>query len=380
MSLRRMNEETQDIEYTRVVDVIKGEPKPMVRVTTASGRSIVATREHRFITSRGWDTLGNAIEHRALLALEGTTRGKAERWEVPEVDEGDERWLPVVGWEGRYEVSSWGRVRRINCKPKKNTVAANGYDVVSLSREGKSYVFTVHRLVLEAFVGECPSGCETRHLNGNRGDNRLENLKWGTAAENSRDRVRHDTQQRLTTTFEEIVSVEEMGELPTYDLSVEGPYHNFIADGFVVHNSYNELSARYTDLPALDYVPTVEQLMRNGGKNKQAGKIAGAGDLTEGTAKLVVADLRSHYADAETKYQRMLKDGVPKELARLVLPVARYSRMRASANLRNWLAFLTLRMDSHAQLEIRVFADAVGEQIKREFPRTWELFLEGMDR
>lgn len=141
--------------------------------------------------------------------------------------------------------------------------------------------------------------------------------------------------------------------------------------------SYNELSARYTDLPALDYVPAVEQLMRNGGKNKQAGKIKGAGDLNEGVARLVVKDMLGHYADAEIKYQRMLKDGVPKELARLVLPVARYSRMRASANLRNWLAFLTLRMDSHAQYEIRVFADAVGEQIKREFPRTWELFAEG---
>jgi len=142
--------------------------------------------------------------------------------------------------------------------------------------------------------------------------------------------------------------------------------------------SFNELSARYTDLPALDYVPTVEQLMRDGGKNKQAGKIAGAEDLTEGVAELVVKDMLGHYADAEIKYQRMLRDGVPKELARLVLPVARYSRMRASANLRNWLAFLTLRMDSHAQYEIRVFADAVGEQIKREFPRTWGLFLEGM--
>lgn len=141
--------------------------------------------------------------------------------------------------------------------------------------------------------------------------------------------------------------------------------------------SYNELSARYTDLPALDYVPTVEQLMRHGGKNKQAGKIAGAADLTEVMARVAVKDMREHYEDAERRYQRMLREGVPKELARLVLPVARYSRMRASANLRNWLAFLTLRMDSHAQYEIRVFADAVGEFAKHKFPRTWELFMEG---
>jgi hypothetical protein len=53
--------------------------------------------------------------------------------------------------------------------------------------------------------------------------------------------------------------------------------------------------------------------------------------------------------------------GVPKELARLPVPVARYSRMRASANLRNWLAFLTLRMAPNAQWEIRQYANAVGE-------------------
>jgi len=379
MSLRRMNEETQEIEHTSVVDVIKGEPKPMIRVTTASGRSIVATREHRFMTSHGWQTLESAIENNYLLTLEGTTRSKSERWEVPEIDEEDERWLPISGWEGRYEVSSWGRVRRINCKPKKNTVGANGYDVVSLSREGKSYAFTVHRLVLEAFVGPCPEGCETRHLNGNRADNRLENLKWGTAAQNSADRIRHDSQQRLVTNFEEIVSVEDAGAHETYDLSVEGPWHNFIADGFVVHNSYNEMSARYTPLPAEDYVPSVERLMVNSTKNKQAGKAKGAGDLNEAGASIVQDGIRNNYEAAERAYQGYLEAGVPKELARLVLPVARYSRMRASANLRNWLAFLTLRMDSHAQYEVRVYANAVGEFIKEKFPRTWELFVEGMN-
>ena len=54
--------------------------------------------------------------------------------------------------------------------------------------------------------------------------------------------------------------------------------------------------------------------------------------------------------------------------------MAQYSRMRASANLRNWLAFLTLRLDSHAQYEIRQYAEAVGALLGELFPRTWELF------
>ena len=57
----------------------------------------------------------------------------------------------------------------------------------------------------------------------------------------------------------------------------------------------------------------------------------------------------------------------------MVMPVGHYTRMRASANLRNWLAFLTLRMDLKAQWEIRQFANAVGQCIERYFPETWAL-------
>ena len=75
-----------------------------------------------------------------------------------------------------------------------------------------------------------------------------------------------------------------------------------------------------------------------------------------------------------------LRHGVPKELARVHLPVGRYSRMRASAVLLNWLRFLALRMAPDAQWEIRQFANAVGGLIAEKFPRTWELFAEGLRR
>lgn len=382
MSLRCLDEEGHEITSTRVVDVIRGEPKPMVRVTTASGRVITATRAHRFMTNRGWTTLGEAIDAQLMLTLEGTTRAKAQRWERPIIDESSERWRPVLGWEGLYEVSSEGRVRRLRngqaSNPKRNTPGAQGYDVVSLSRGGQTYTFTVHTLVLEAFEGPRPEGTEARHLDDNRGNPSLANLEWASPKRNAQDRVDHDRQQRLVPVFEEIVSVEDAGELPTYDLSVEGPWHNFIADGFVVHNSYNEMSARYTPLPAEDYVPTVERLMANSKTNKQAGTASGAGVLDESRAAHYRDTIRHNYLEQEEFYQDMLRDGVPKELARLVLPVGRYSVMRATANLRNWLAFLTLRMDSHAQQEIQDYAGAVGVGIMQNFPRTWDLFIEGM--
>jgi thymidylate synthase (FAD) len=139
--------------------------------------------------------------------------------------------------------------------------------------------------------------------------------------------------------------------------------------------SYNELSARYTPLPDVNYVPSVDRLMINAnGANKQAGTITDALPLTEENASQFQDMLAKVYRRDQDIYEWALGFGIPKELARVHLPVGRYSRMRASANLRNWLSFLTLRMAPNAQWEIRQYADAVGDLIKNNFPRTWELF------
>jgi len=62
--------------------------------------------------------------------------------------------------------------------------------------------------------------------------------------------------------------------------------------------------------------------------------------------------------------------GVPKELARVIVPVGRYSRMRATGNLRGWLGFRKLRLPPTAQWEIRQYAGAIDQLIQQFFPRT----------
>lgn len=72
----------------------------------------------------------------------------------------------------------------------------DGHESITLS-DGHVEVYEyVHRFVLEAFVGPCPPGLECRHLDGDRGNNRLSNLCWGTTQENAEDRVRHGTTNR----------------------------------------------------------------------------------------------------------------------------------------------------------------------------------------
>ena len=141
--------------------------------------------------------------------------------------------------------------------------------------------------------------------------------------------------------------------------------------------SVNEMSARYAPLPDVNYIPTVERLMANAsGSNKQANRADGATELTKEIAESFIEDLKFTYALAENRYRSALDWGVPKELARILLPVGRYSRMRASANLRNWLGFLTLRLDKAAQWEIRQYAQAVHDLLVPLFPRTLALFGE----
>lgn len=118
-----------------------------------------------------------------------------------------ERWLPVVGYEGLYEVSDRGRVRsldRILVRRGKNGpmnvrrrgqilkpgTVESGHQLVVLGR-GVSKL--VHALVLIAFVGPRPPRFDSRHLDGDPANNQLKNLCWGTRSENILDAVRHGT-------------------------------------------------------------------------------------------------------------------------------------------------------------------------------------------
>lgn len=140
--------------------------------------------------------------------------------------------------------------------------------------------------------------------------------------------------------------------------------------------SYNEMSARYAPLPDLNYIPTKKRCFPTQEKNIQAKAVEGI-NLTPKNVDEFLESVADIYYQAQCVYERALKQGIPKELARIILPVGRYSRMRASANLRNWLAFMTLRQHPDAQFEIRQYANAVNDIVKEQFSRTWKLFEDG---
>lgn len=115
-----------------------------------------------------------------------------------------ERWLPVFGYEGIYEVSDLGRVRalpRIDAQGgqrrerlfKPSRMDAWGHRGVKLRKDGVVKSRYVHHLVLEAFVGERPLGTVACHWNDVPDDNRLANLRWATNSDNRHDCVRNGT-------------------------------------------------------------------------------------------------------------------------------------------------------------------------------------------
>ncbi len=138
--------------------------------------------------------------------------------------------------------------------------------------------------------------------------------------------------------------------------------------------SYNELSARYRELPAEFYIPRPEQITPQSKDNKQGREAQGFSEFS----KQAIADEIATTCDAAfAAYHRLLATGLAKEIARSVLPVNTYSHMFATVNLLNLMRFLSLRDHSHAQYEIRVYAEAMRELSKTVAPvsiAAWEEF------
>jgi thymidylate synthase (FAD) len=161
--------------------------------------------------------------------------------------------------------------------------------------------------------------------------------------------IRYLWKNRHTTPFEAV----------TFTFEVKAPI--FVFRQWHRHRtwSFNELSARYRELPEEFYIPASEQVGVQSASSKQARDVGDTDDgllLTRGSE---AALMRKHCEASFALYRDLLGSGWPRELARSVLPVSTYSHMFATVDLRNLLHFLDLRVDAHAQHEIRVYAEAM---------------------
>ena len=133
--------------------------------------------------------------------------------------------------------------------------------------------------------------------------------------------------------------------------------------------SYNEVSARYAELPEEFYIPSPEHIGTQSTSNKQMRILEENVGLTPEDAKFI-DDLQHHSSQGFQLYREHLQAGVPRELARCFLGLNTYSHMFATVDLHNLFHFLNLRLHSHAQYEIRVYAEAMLQLIEPIVPIT----------
>lgn len=135
--------------------------------------------------------------------------------------------------------------------------------------------------------------------------------------------------------------------------------------------SLNEESARYSVMEDVFYEP--DTLRAQSTTNKQ-GSAEGDFNPFIGPRESATAVMNHQTDEAYKLYQQLIEAGVAREQARMVLPVNLYTRVVWKCDLLNLLKMLRLRLDSHAQYEIRVFAEAIAEFVKMHCPWTWEAF------
>ena len=133
--------------------------------------------------------------------------------------------------------------------------------------------------------------------------------------------------------------------------------------------SFNEISARYAELPEEYYVPDVEQITEQSTDNKQMRT-----EEQHPHAQFLQEDIKEAARASFKVYKQLLEQGCPRELARSVLPLGTYSHMFATVDLHNLMHFLKLRLHKHSQYEIRVYAEAMLELIEPIVPHSVAAF------
>lgn len=147
-----------------------------------------------------------------------------------------------------------------------------------------------------------------------------------------------------------VAKIEFVGRGPTYDLEINCPSHNYVANGIIVHNSQ-----RYSEVT--DYV--VYPARRQDTKNRQ-NSIDDLDDNTKAWFELAQHEVASL---AMLRYQEALEKGIAKEQARFLLTLGTQTKLYMTNNIRNWIFYLDLRRGNGTQLEHKEIADAIIKDI-----------------
>jgi flavin-dependent thymidylate synthase len=402
-SLRQMNEATFRIQHTRVADVFRNGTRPVYRMVLEDGRRIECTADHRFRFLDGWKTLATAT---GLRLVDGKVTWEVAPYKLyvdtepelggtgpsgpaaspasepgPNPPPGEKSDVPygpgtAVAISSPAEPFATRSLDTIHLDPGSGPSAGvrvrpvwpDWLEPTELESEpeGSAHIFDlVDASVPSTDDGPGPGSHAVEEADPEPAPAPLIAprsilARWTQAEEVELGPVRPVA----------IVGFEFLGMKMTYDVEVTGPYSNFIANGIVTHNSVNEYSARYSVVPDEYDLPPIEEIRRQSTRNRQ-----GRGDpLPEGVTTRFRSDLERINQEAYKVYSQALTDGIARETARLVLPLSYYTEWYWKIDLWNLLHFLSLRLDPHAQEEIRLYAAHLAQAAQRVAPVAYEAF------
>jgi len=334
MPIRVYNEENGVFTTATVADVMYSGRQEVFEIELEEGQALACTRHHLLLTADGWQRLEDAV---GLSVTPGGTVTMRKDCQVVTHPTGGgrhhARYSDVYADWDRSEIGAGvagtaGAVRHATLVPDQAWFASDVKDLAAIGLARQE---------------------EIRHAEP-------------LGADDADDQVG---------TYQKVVKIRRVGVRDTYDIAVNGPHHNFVAGGLVVHNSFNAQSGRYVAFEERDfYVPDVWR------KQSPSNKQASLGELDLADGATLTQELLAHYDRGYALYQQALAQGVAREQARVFLPgFSVYYTWVCKVDAHNLMHFLSLRMADDAQYEIRVYAQAIYDHFfKPALPWTAEAF------
>lgn len=360
-----------------ILSVYSSGEKPVYRFTVKtqySQKEIECTREHKVMTKeKGFVEFGTAYDEGLTIALNGEPAEPLAYTEKEVLEE--YAWMGSTKFAEEFGIADvtarkWFRFHGV--KPEKpNNAGRSSIDCTFKAKLG-SFMKWARNNVRKEKCEECGhdgsnSRLELSHIIAHDGNPVYafdpNNLKTLCA----KCHRKHDIKEQgkfygwthaCKAKWGKLVNQEYLGIQETYDIEMDHPTHNFVANGVVVHNS-----SRYQDMSVLGS-SVVPHLRRQDVKNRQNS----VDDLDVETIQKYYRRIGSLFEDAEHLYKEMISDGIAKECARSVLPLSTPTRLYMNGSVRSWITYIALREKHGTQMEHMSIAKDIKTIFCGQFP------------
>jgi thymidylate synthase (FAD) len=403
MHVRVFDEKTRTLTHAHIKEVFQTGLKDVFEITLENGKVIRSTKQHKVLTEKGFKSLEDCLglrlinntavidnnifigcngipvyqdyewmkTHKQISIVNGTGLNGLSK-EAGVTTHTIRKWLKKHGLGfTKKEVASYTTIwnkglfgystGRRSAETRQADISKYRLDIMNdydgccgLCNEKISGTFHLHHIVpvyedislAREYSNLMPAHpqCHMEH-HKLKGDNKV----W-------RQKGQRNT---LTVSWSKVKSVKYLGQQMTYDLEIDHDSHNYIADGVVVHNSQ-----RYSDTTLLSEEIPLFELRRQDAKNRQNS----TNDLDEEIVYRWNSKIREHFAKSKAIYDGMIKDGIAKECARFILPLATPTRLYVTGSVRSWIHYIQLRSSNGTQKEHMDIANECKSIFCKNFP------------